>query len=66
MWDLDGFYDLKTDPHERHNLIKVPAYREQIEAMKKQMFAELEASGGLNIPVRVPRGDRLDQRKLRR
>jgi len=66
LWDHDGFYDLQTDPHERHNLINVPAYGEQIEAMKKQLFNELEASGGLNIPVRRPLGERLDQRKNRR
>ncbi len=66
VWDHDGFYDLETDPHERHNLINVPAYREQIEQMKEQLFDELEASGGLNLPVRRPAGERLDQRKLRR
>jgi hypothetical protein len=27
---------------------------------------DLEASGGLEIPIRRPAGDRLDQRKLRR
>jgi len=66
LWDHDGFYDLQTDPHERHNLINVPACAEQIAAMKKQLFDELEASGGLDIPVRRPLGERLDQRKLRR
>jgi len=66
VWDRDAFYDLQTDPLERHNLIDVPAYRDRIAAMKKQLFDELEASGGLNIPVRRPAGDRLDQRKLRR
>jgi N-acetylglucosamine-6-sulfatase len=66
VWDYDGFYDLQTDPHERHNLINVPAYQPQIEAMKKQLFDELEASGGLDIPVRRPAGERLDQRKNRR
>jgi len=66
IWDRDAFYDLQTDPIERHNLINVPAYRDRIAAMKKQLFDELEASGGLNIPVRRPAGDRLDQRKLRR
>ena len=66
MWDHNGFYDLRTDPHERHNLINVPAYRERIAAMKKQLFDELEAGGGLNIPVRRPWGERLDQRKLKR
>ena len=66
LWDHDGFYDLQTDQHERHNLINVPAYREPIDAMKKQLFDELEVGGGLDIPVRRPRGERLDQRKLKR
>jgi N-acetylglucosamine-6-sulfatase len=66
LWDQNGFYDLQTDPHERHNLIAVPGYQDRISAMKSQLFNELEASGGLNIPVRRPAGDRLDQRKLRR
>jgi N-acetylglucosamine-6-sulfatase len=66
VWDHDGFYDLQTDPHERHNLINVPACREQISALKKQLFDELEASGALEIPVRRPQGERLDQRKLKR
>ena len=66
LWDHDGFYDLETDPLERHNLINVPGYRERIEAMKTQLFDELEASGGLGVPVRRPAGERLDQRKLRR
>lgn len=66
LWDRDAFYDLQTDPHERHNLIDMPAHRDRIAALKKQLFDELEASGGLEIPVRRPAGDRLDQRKLRR
>jgi len=66
VWDYDGFYDLQTDPHERHNLINVPAYREQIEAMKKQLFDELEVGCKLDIPVRRPLGERLDQRKNKR
>jgi len=66
VWDYDGFYDLQTDPYERHNLINVPAYRERIESMKRQLFDELEANGGLNLPIRRPQGERLDQRKNRR
>jgi hypothetical protein len=31
--------------------------------MKKQLFDELQASGALDIPVRRPLGERLDQRK---
>jgi len=63
VWDYDGFYDLQTDPHERHNLIGVPSYQGPIEALRKQLFDELEASGGLNVPVPRPLGERLDQRK---
>ncbi len=66
MWDHNGFYDLETDPVERHNLINVPGYQDQITKLQKQLFDELDASGGLTIPVRRPAGDRLDQRKLRR
>ncbi len=66
IWDHNGFYDLKTDPLERHNLINVPGYQQQITRMQQQLFSELEASGGLTIPIRSPKGDRLDQRKLRR
>jgi N-acetylglucosamine-6-sulfatase len=66
VWDCDGLYDLQTDPAERHNLVDVPAYRDRVEAMRKQLFKELEASGGLDMAVRPPAGERLDQRKLRR
>lgn len=66
VWDDNGFYDLQTDPLERHNLVGVPAYQEQVKAMQAQLFDELEASGGLAIPVRRPEGERLDQRKLPR
>jgi len=66
VWDDNGFYDLLTDPLERHNLINVPGFREQAERMQRQMFDELSRSGGLMLPLRPPAGDRLDQRKLRR
>ena len=64
IWDWDSFYDLKTDPLERHNLINVPAYQDLIQKLKNQLFQELEASGGLTITIRPPKGQRLDQRKL--
>ncbi len=63
IWDRDGFYDLETDPLERHNLIHVPAYQDRIESMKTRLFDELKKSGGLTIPIRRPKGERLDQRK---
>ncbi|WP_197231697.1 hypothetical protein [Novipirellula artificiosorum] len=57
---------MQTDPHERHNLIDVPAYREQIDALQQRLFDELEASGGLTLPLRPPTGERLGQRKRAR
>ena len=62
-WDQDGFYDLQTDPVERHNLIDVPAFQEQILTLRNQLFEELEERGGLVLPIRPPAGERLDQRK---
>jgi len=66
VWDIDGLYDLQADPHERHNLIEVPAFRPLALKLRKRLFDFLEASGGLYIPVRRPKGERLDARKLRR
>ncbi len=65
-WDDNGLYDLQTDPVERHNLINVPAFAPLAQSLEKQLFDELEASGGLIIPLRRPAGERLDQRKLGR
>ena len=48
-----------------HNLIDVPAYREQIDRLRHQLFAELQESGALDVPFRPPAGERLDQRKNR-
>ena len=64
VWDINGFYDLETDPHERHNLIRVPAYQATIAAMREQLFTELAASGGLEMPLRPPKGVQFYDRKL--
>lgn len=66
VWDRNGFYDLQTDPHERHNLIKVPAFQETIAEMEKELFDMLEATGGMQIPLRRPKGTQFYDRKLRR
>ncbi len=63
-WDIDSFHDLASDPAERHNLIDVPAYQDTIKTLRDTMFADFEARGGLNAPVRRPAGERLDQRKV--
>jgi N-acetylglucosamine-6-sulfatase len=63
VWDINGFYDLDTDPHERHNLIRVPAYQEAIRILREQLFAELAAQDGLNMPMRPPKGVQFYDRK---
>lgn len=67
-WDNDGFYDLETDPHERHNLINVPAYQNQIHEWRERLFDKMEQRGAMNIPLRRPQvdetGERLDMRLL--
>ena len=50
----------------RHVLVNIPAFTEKKEVLKKQLFAELEASGALEIPIRPPKGEPLHDRKLRR
>ena len=66
VWDRNGLYDLQTDPIERHNLIDVPAFREQREKLERQLFDELEKSGGLQLPILRPAGEALQERKLQR
>jgi N-acetylglucosamine-6-sulfatase len=66
VWDKQGFYDLQTDPLERHNLINVPAYQEQITQFRTQLFDELGKSGGLEMRILPPAGEVLDDRKLPR
>ena len=66
VWDRNGFYDLKSDPHERHNLIRVPAYRERILELREKLFDELDSSGGLSIPIRRPKNEQFYDRKLPR
>jgi N-acetylglucosamine-6-sulfatase len=67
-WDKDGFYDLETDPHERHNLINVPAYQKQIAEWRERLFDMMEQRGAMNIPLLRPvvdeTGQRLDMRLL--
>jgi N-acetylglucosamine-6-sulfatase len=66
VWDRNGFYDLNSDPHERHNLIRIPAYQERILELREQLFNELDETGGLSIPIRRPKNEQFYDRKLRR
>ncbi|MEX1094709.1 MAG: sulfatase [Planctomycetales bacterium] len=64
VWDIDSYHDLATDPLERHNLIDVPTHQARIAELRKALFDELDRRGALDAPVRVPAGERYDERKL--
>ena len=66
LWDRNGYYDLTSDPHERHNLISLPAHSERILELRERLFDELEDSGGITLPVRRPKNEQFHVRKLPR
>ena len=51
LWDLDELYDLSSDPLESNNLLAAPGHEELAQAMSARMFAELERTGGMQIPL---------------
>jgi len=63
-WDRNGFYDLETDPYERHNLINVPSYQDKIAEWKERLFDKMEERGAMNIPLRRPTGEPRHERLL--
>lgn len=56
IWDTDELYDIKADPEETKNLIRDPSLTEVATELKQQLFEQLEASGGLKIPLLPDRG----------
>ena len=52
VWDLDELYDLEADPLETNNLILDPAYADVARDMNQQLFDILEATDGMEIPMR--------------
>lgn len=57
IWDTDELYDIQSDPHETKNLIRDPAHQQIVKQMNQEMFAELEATGGMYIPLQTDRGE---------
>lgn len=57
IWDTDELYDIQKDPHETENLIHNPAYKGTVKTMNHDMFAELEATDGMYIPLATDRGE---------
>jgi N-acetylglucosamine-6-sulfatase len=62
VWDVDMFFDLQADPQESRNLADDPAHQKTIQAMRAELFGMLEKTGGLKIPLYMPR---MGQSRLR-
>lgn len=56
IWDIDELYDMREDPQERQNLIFDSEMQPLIEKLKKQLFDELEVTGGMQMPLYPHRG----------
>jgi len=56
LWDLDELYDLHTDPGETRNLIFSPEHQTLLRQMNQRLFAVLQETGGMFIPLQPDRG----------
>lgn len=63
LWDSNELYDIKADPLESRNLIASQQYVEVIKQMREQLFAILNQTGGMYIPLYPAR---YGQQNLRR
>lgn len=52
IWDTNEFYDLENDPDETQNLIDAPEHQERITEMATEIYAWLESTGGMQIPLK--------------
>ena len=63
VWGLNELYDLQQDPMEQHNLIERPEHQELVESLRNRLFDKLEATDGMFIPLRRPRGGQQADRR---
>ena len=61
LWDRDALFDLKTDPKEEYNLIARPEQQQLATQLRGRLFARMEETGGLQIPLRAPVGPQMNQ-----
>jgi arylsulfatase A-like enzyme len=62
LWDLNELYNVQRDPAEMNNMIR--ARPELADSLRNELFDRLEATGGLQIPLKRPRGPQFNERKL--
>jgi len=56
VWDVDELYDLQEDPAEMRNLIFSPEHQAIAQRMRERLFATLENTGGMRMPLYPDRG----------
>jgi N-acetylglucosamine-6-sulfatase len=60
VWDINELYDLEQDPYEVNNLIRSPEHQALGKQLNQQLWAWLEQSKGLQIPLKPIRGKKGD------
>lgn len=62
IWDINEMYDLQNDPMEANNLIRSPEHQEIIENLNEEIFNWLEATDGMQIPLKRDHGKKFDHK----
>ena len=63
VWDIDELYDLQNDPEEMYNLIDSEEHQEVVKKLNNMVFAWLEETDGMKIPIMRYSGYRGDKRR---
>lgn len=66
IWDIDELYDLQEDPLEARNLIFSTEHQPVIRDMRERLFAMLERTNGMQMPLYPDRGAQSDLRDPRK
>jgi len=62
LWDTDEFFDIQSDPMEQKNLVRDAAHAQRVRDMENRLYAMMEETGGMNIPINQPRGNSQNKR----
>lgn len=62
-WRGDALYDLAADPGEARNLLGDSAHARLADSLRTRLFERLEATAGMQMPLRRPQGFRADRRR---
>ena len=66
VWDTDELYDMRKDPQEKNNLVRSKEHQAIAKQMSDRMFAMLQDSGGMSMPLKQERGRQFYYRNSQR